>query len=1018
MALDGIFDFPRIGRRRRKEEVVTLADRARDARQWRLAAELYRETLDRNPRNAPIWVQYGHALKEWGDLREPGKLAQAETAYRRALSLDPAEADTYLQLGHVLKLQGKTEDAKAAYLRAFALDPSAPYPKEFSGLGWSEVHAGELKRLVASDTRSHSSIKLHGVRGDTARGNVQKFPATTQSLLPIPAATLSVPATETVELNSFPAETTPLAIDRMEQEIRIIRESGLFDQAFYRANNRDLLDEVDLVRHFVARGAREGCMPNRMFDPRYYFFENPDVIKSGDNPLVHFIRHGASEGRRPHRNFDPAFYLRKYPDVAHSGDNPLLHFLLHGEQEGRKRNADEAKVGDATAVTDAQIHCLKQPSFSDEVALFVTHSPNGGLKPHVPHYLQSLRLHGIAVVLIIATERPFTATDETLLNQADGVFIRWNEGYDFAAWAHVLLLHPELFDSTILYLINDSVIGPTNDVAFEELLGRLRKNSADLVGLTESFDRNWHIQSYFLALKRRALSSVALLRFIEGIVAYKDKEDVINHFEIRLAPVLESAGLVCERMFSTPRDFSDPTIYHWKMLLQAGFPFIKVKIIRDSFAGVDSRDWREVLAQQGYDVSLAQGTLAGETAFSWASNLSAPKQKVQPFLPQVSSSIEVRETRIAFVGPWNYDNGLGVASRGYISALRHTGLHVNLHPIRTSFHIHQQIAPAVDLCDFSGSADIAIVHLNPDGWPSLLTDRQVAIIGRAKMRVGLWVWEMAQIPKNWYPAFDLVDAIWAPSRYCADIFSGKAQGRVDVIPHVVAVDPSPPEPVRSAALRQELGMPANDRIILYAFDGSSYLVRKNPFALVHSFVRSRLGEKGWRLVLKTKHLFDSPEQGKALQQEVDRAHGVMLIDRGVDKATMRGLMRVADIFASPHCSEGFGLTIAEAMAMGKIVIATDYAGSRDFLDAECGFPIRYRLGSLDRDHGHYTRDGGVWAQIDETHLTEALIEASELVKAGDTRLGEAARNRINDLCSPAAIGAKMRSSTCCLLSAY
>jgi glycosyltransferase involved in cell wall biosynthesis len=139
-----------LGSMRRKSSVIDFADRARDAREWERAAQLYRKALERNRRNPPIWVQYGHALKESGERRDPDKLAQAETAYRRALSLDPGAADPHLQLGHVLKLQGKTSEAEAAYLRAFALDPAISYPlQELSGLGWSETHMAELQGLVA-----------------------------------------------------------------------------------------------------------------------------------------------------------------------------------------------------------------------------------------------------------------------------------------------------------------------------------------------------------------------------------------------------------------------------------------------------------------------------------------------------------------------------------------------------------------------------------------------------------------------------------------------------------------------------------------------------------------------------------------------------------------------------------------------------------------------------------------------------------------------------------------------------
>jgi hypothetical protein len=102
----------------REPSIITRADRAREAGQWQIAADLYHIALARNPRNPPIWVQYGHALKECGDL------AQAEDAYRNAIAYGPDDADPHLQLGHVLKLQGKTEGAEAAYQRALALDRS------------------------------------------------------------------------------------------------------------------------------------------------------------------------------------------------------------------------------------------------------------------------------------------------------------------------------------------------------------------------------------------------------------------------------------------------------------------------------------------------------------------------------------------------------------------------------------------------------------------------------------------------------------------------------------------------------------------------------------------------------------------------------------------------------------------------------------------------------------------------------------------------------------------------------
>lgn len=79
----------RFGFRQKKPSVITLADRARDAREWDLAGRLYRTAIQRNPGNPALWVQYGHVLKEAGDL------AQAEYAYRTAVAQNPSAVDSH-----------------------------------------------------------------------------------------------------------------------------------------------------------------------------------------------------------------------------------------------------------------------------------------------------------------------------------------------------------------------------------------------------------------------------------------------------------------------------------------------------------------------------------------------------------------------------------------------------------------------------------------------------------------------------------------------------------------------------------------------------------------------------------------------------------------------------------------------------------------------------------------------------------------------------------------------------------
>ncbi|HEX2150943.1 MAG TPA: tetratricopeptide repeat protein, partial [Stellaceae bacterium] len=75
--------------------------RASRARDWPRAVRLYREALRQAPNAPEIWVQYGHALSETGDV------AGAEAAYRRAAGLAPEMAEWHVFLGQALARQGR-----------------------------------------------------------------------------------------------------------------------------------------------------------------------------------------------------------------------------------------------------------------------------------------------------------------------------------------------------------------------------------------------------------------------------------------------------------------------------------------------------------------------------------------------------------------------------------------------------------------------------------------------------------------------------------------------------------------------------------------------------------------------------------------------------------------------------------------------------------------------------------------------------------------------------------------------
>ena len=117
-------------------------------------------------------------------------------------------------------------------------------------------------------------------------------------------------------------------------ELRAIRESGLFDAAFY-DRQASVAAGHSRAGDYLLRGWRLGYRPNPLFDGDWYLRSNPDVSAAGCNPLVHFIDAGANEHRDPHPLFDVSWYLEQYPDVARSQMNALRHYLEAGAAEGR-----------------------------------------------------------------------------------------------------------------------------------------------------------------------------------------------------------------------------------------------------------------------------------------------------------------------------------------------------------------------------------------------------------------------------------------------------------------------------------------------------------------------------------------------------------------------------------------------------------------------------------------------------------------------------------------------------------
>ncbi|GAB1717118.1 MAG: hypothetical protein NTAFB05_21600 [Nitrobacter sp.] len=114
------------------------------------------------------------------------------------------------------------------------------------------------------------------------------------------------------------------------EQVRLIRESGLFDPEYYKRQfERPLPRGTDLISHYATAGWREGKSPQPLFSVPFYLMRNQELARDGIEPLCHYIEYGSRARRDPHPLFSTQFYA-KSADEPPEGSTWLTQFLEIG----------------------------------------------------------------------------------------------------------------------------------------------------------------------------------------------------------------------------------------------------------------------------------------------------------------------------------------------------------------------------------------------------------------------------------------------------------------------------------------------------------------------------------------------------------------------------------------------------------------------------------------------------------------------------------------------------------------
>ena len=200
--------------------------------------------------------------------------------------------------------------------------------------------------------------------------------------------------------------------------------------------------------------------------------------------------------------------------------------------------------------------------------------------------------------------------------------------------------------------------------------------------------------------------------------------------------------------------------------------------------------------------------------------------------------------------------------------------------------------------------------------------------------------------------------------------------------------------------RRKFGFSETDFIVFFNFSYSSGWWRKNSVGAVRAFARAFRDVPNAKLVLKTRALQDSSEREKELLRTAEEEgvrDKVVLFDAYMTQEDVLDLTNVCDVYLSLHRAEGFGLGIAEAMMLSKVVVVTDYSSTTEFCKKDHAVLVPFKMVDVkpnEKDLFWY-RSVKQWAEPDIEAAAAALKRLYE-DEALRLRLGNAARDFIRD----------------------
>jgi glycosyltransferase involved in cell wall biosynthesis len=363
---------------------------------------------------------------------------------------------------------------------------------------------------------------------------------------------------------------------------------------------------------------------------------------------------------------------------------------------------------------------------------------------------------------------------------------------------------------------------------------------------------------------------------------------------------------------------------------------------------------------------------------------------------EVATRRNRRSTRgVNIYGSWGTPSGVAEGSRRHARALLHSDIAVTLPygfrlPNYDVAVVPREFAQVEKHPHFA--TNILMANINEfHEIPSQALGSPAA----PHWNIAVWIYEFSEIPLVLLPRFELIDEIWSLSNFATTTFRRYFNGPIQQLPHIV--EPRA-QSTDSSEVRRRYALRPDATVVMFSFDFASGWARKNPLAVIAAF-RDAVAQEhdaNAQLVMKVSGLVE-PYRSQ-LVSELETVHGV-LIDAHLSETELGDLFHSIDVYCSLHRAEGFGLGMAEAMAIGKMVIGTNYSGNLDFMNEHNSRLVSYKIRAMSEQDAaanpgltRIALVGSPWAEADHDDAVLALRESFD--PARRERLGQKARHDI------------------------